>query len=582
LKGFFWLGPALFLVMHCYVFLHLALLAGKVGQLNAELRARVPDHEVRARLRRQLPINPFVQILAGPREVRQGVLGLMLRLVAIVTLMLGPVALLLSFQLQFLPFHDELISSWHRAAVAADLALLWLFLPAITRGGGVGAVWRGLRAATLIPMLSVSLLPLLLVFWIATFPGERLDASRPAFLHWLHEKLVAGETDLVSRKLDSLWSNVLVLPGLGSIEAGRLDGEVKNEPARQSLSLRGRHLEGAVLIGASLFRADLTEARLSMARLDGADLREATLDGADLRGATLDTSRLQGAHLDRARLQGADLEFAHLQGSSLRDANLQGADLAWANLNGASLFRSDLQGASFEFSDLRVGNFYRASLQGASLDAADIRGAVFRSAQLQGAEFHDTRRGGTDFGSAFVWRVESAGETDNIADGTVTAPRHSLEKGGKLSDCLEPKTESFGFTCQWSSASFHRLESLVAREIPDEHPRLRHSALVRLRKRLDPAKAEPNEERWAKQWQDLERDGLPKDFENARRDQLVEVSCEPEGAPYVVRRLLEEGSYDPTLATRVLDVRSCAGARKFGEDLKDRLRLGRVLGPVRD
>jgi hypothetical protein len=68
LKGFFWLGPALFLVVHAYVLLHFVLLSSKVGMFDAQLLAQIPDDpELRTRLRQQLPINIFVQFLAGPR-----------------------------------------------------------------------------------------------------------------------------------------------------------------------------------------------------------------------------------------------------------------------------------------------------------------------------------------------------------------------------------------------------------------------------------------------------------------------------------------------------------------------------------
>jgi hypothetical protein len=70
LLGFFTLGPAIFLVVHAYVLLHFVLLAGKVGDFDAELKEQIKDEEVRRRLRQQLPSNIFVQFLAGSREVR--------------------------------------------------------------------------------------------------------------------------------------------------------------------------------------------------------------------------------------------------------------------------------------------------------------------------------------------------------------------------------------------------------------------------------------------------------------------------------------------------------------------------------
>jgi hypothetical protein len=213
LVGFFVLGPALFIVAHAYVLMHFVLLADKVGMFHAELKSQITDEEVRGRLRRQLPSNVFVQILAGPREVREGVFGFMLRLIAQITLVAGPVALLVFFQLQFLPYHHEAISWWQRIAVLADLALLWALWPSVASGSMMWITWRDLRRRNVMVAAVASLGVVFLVFGIATFPGELLDANLPA-LHVsgylrgtsLHKLLVAGDIDLVARKPRSLWS----------------------------------------------------------------------------------------------------------------------------------------------------------------------------------------------------------------------------------------------------------------------------------------------------------------------------------------------------------------------------------------
>ena len=96
LLGFFVLGPLLFLIVHTYVLLHFVLLGRKIRAFHAQLRAQISDAHVRAQLRDQLPSNIFVQILAGPREVRRGVIGAMLRLIAQISLVVGPIALLVS------------------------------------------------------------------------------------------------------------------------------------------------------------------------------------------------------------------------------------------------------------------------------------------------------------------------------------------------------------------------------------------------------------------------------------------------------------------------------------------------------
>jgi hypothetical protein len=159
LLGFFVLGPAIFLIVHAYVLLHFVLLAGKVGDFDTELRAQIADEEVRSRLRRQLPSNIFVQFLAGSREVRSGVMGFMLRLIAQISLVIGPIALLVFFELQFLPYHNEAITWWHRITVVAEIVLLWSRWPSIARGEGAGLGWRDLRRVKIVALAFASLAP---------------------------------------------------------------------------------------------------------------------------------------------------------------------------------------------------------------------------------------------------------------------------------------------------------------------------------------------------------------------------------------------------------------------------------------
>jgi hypothetical protein len=319
LLGFFWLGPLIFLIVHAYVLLHFVLLAGKVGDFDAELKAQIADNEVRGRLRRQLPSNIFVQFLAGPREVRSGVLGFLLRLIAQISLVIGPIALLVYFELQFLPYHDWEISWWHRIAVVADIALLWMLWPSIARGERTRLSWRDLLRFKILALGVASLAPVLLVTAIVTFPGEWLEDSLPTlrFIPWksekdqtdkkdrpwrlasLHELLVAGEVDFAARKPKSLWSNRLVLPGFDAIDHAKFDSDAKIEAASETISLRARHLEGAVLVGATLRKADFTGAQLQGAQLTSADLRNAKFECGNIQGIIQkQCAQLQGASLD--------------------------------------------------------------------------------------------------------------------------------------------------------------------------------------------------------------------------------------------------------------------------------------------
>jgi hypothetical protein len=149
LKAFFILGPLVFLVVHAYVLLHFLLLAGKIGAFHAELEKQISEREKRAQLRRQLPSNIFVQFLGGPREVREGIIGFLLKSVATISLVAGPIALLVLFQLQFLPYHNVWIW-WQRIAVLLDLVLLWLLWPPIARCT-TRLTWDNLRSVWVAP-----------------------------------------------------------------------------------------------------------------------------------------------------------------------------------------------------------------------------------------------------------------------------------------------------------------------------------------------------------------------------------------------------------------------------------------------
>lgn len=458
LTGFFFLGPLLFVIVHAYVLLHFVLLAEKVGTFHTELQTQITDEDARARLRRQLPSNIFVQLLAGPREVRAGVMGVMLRLIAQISLVAAPVALLVLFQLQFLPFHNEGVTWWHRIAVAGDLALLWTLWPSVARGDMTWIAWRDFRRIKIIALMVWSLAPILLVFTIATFPGEWLDANLPTLrfvpqfppraepkandaakdksenksyfqpiatfaksMRWasLHDLLVAGKVDFVARKPSSLWSNVLVVPGIDVSSLSKFDSDVKIVAARETVSLRGRQLEGAVLIGAKLRKADFTGAQLQHANISDADLRGAKFDcdygpsgqicarlqyanfsGAQLQDASLKGALLQNANLYKAQLQRALLDHADLQFAMLGDAQLQDADFTWAVLQDAFLLNAQLHGASLKFADLQGAFLENANLQGASLDSAHLEGASLAKAQLQGATLERAQMQGASLAGA--------------------------------------------------------------------------------------------------------------------------------------------------------------------------------------
>jgi uncharacterized protein YjbI with pentapeptide repeats len=599
LLGFFVLGPLLFLVLHAYVLLHFAMLAGKVGVFHSELRAQIRDEDTRTRLRRQLPSNIFVQYLAGPHEVRTGVMGFMLRLIALITLVIFPIALFVFFQLQFLPYHNAPITWWLRIAVLLDILLLWTLWPSTARGQATWISWHDFRRPRIIALLSASLVPLLLVFTIATFPGEWLDSNLPSLplvpthlpsldssthcgrggcpkrwrrvvgfvksMEWtsLHDLLVAGDVDLIARKPKSLWSNRLVLPGIDVIDHATFDSEEKIEALRETLSLRDRRLERAVLIDSRLRKADLTAARLQGADLERADLREAELscasrkmeedpqeqDCAQLQGAILRSAQLQGAHLQSAELQGADLAGAKLQGADLAGAKLQGADLKKAELQGADLAGAKLQGADLAGAKLQGADLKWAGLQGANLGEFPSRKEPLGGAELQGA----------NLAFANVWLASFPAELERQP---LDLERQPLVPLGVANLEMSPLT---------AEAKASLTEELQA-EITDGE--LLKTLLDRLNPilRTDPEKWE-DEDSWSRY---IKQTKQPSFDETVAF--LARMACEdPEGhiAIAMAERAIDRSGYAQPLAKALLN-ETCKGAKALTDE--KRAMLEKKLG----
>jgi uncharacterized protein YjbI with pentapeptide repeats len=321
LFAFYGFAPPLFVVLHLYVLMQLYLLSRLLRLFDDELRTASMIEQDRWRIRGQLDKFVFTQFLIGVPQDR--IVRLFLRVVVWLSFLVGPVLLLLGFQLRFLPYHNVPVTYLHRAALLLDLMLLLLLWPRISRSGvrptqvlhGRSALWRFAAAG-----LCGSVLVVFSLF-IATVPGE------PSI-----------DEDVLSRTL-RLSGERLVEPD-----------EDKLSKLAQTLPLRGRDFRQAVLYETDFRKADLrgadfSDADLVAAKLSGADLSGAKLSGADLSGANLLGANLSGASLRNANLIGANLRNANLIGANLTGANLRNADLSGANLTGANLTDANLLGA---------------------------------------------------------------------------------------------------------------------------------------------------------------------------------------------------------------------------------------------
>lgn len=462
LVSFFTAGPILFLIVHAYVLLHFVLFADKVGVFHSELQTQISDEGVRSQLRRQLPSNIFIQTLAGVRDVRRGVTGSMLRLIAQISLVAAPIALLVLFQIQFLPYHPKpVLALWLRMAVLIDLTLLFLLWPSVARGKITSTTWyltqarvlpsafgrylksvwrcnwvmpdndpirynwrvlqRVRRRGLIVVAVMASMMPLILVFVISTFPDEWLAIQFRSvpILNSLHDRLFEGEPDAAGRT-GGWFSNRIILPDQILVDTDKLD---KIDVSR---SFQRRDLRQAVLNRADLRKADFTGALLTGATFLGAKLQNAHIgcppSGTESKGDKC--AQLQGTHFDRAQLESVDFHGAQLQGSSFRLARLQGADFTEAQLQvanfesallqGSRFFSAELQGAAFHGAELQAADFYLAELQAADFNGAKMQGASFSHAKVQGALFTGVNLHGGTLASAKISRVGISGQIDLV------------------------------------------------------------------------------------------------------------------------------------------------------------------------
>jgi uncharacterized protein YjbI with pentapeptide repeats len=619
LSVYFTLSPILFVVLHAYALINFSLLAGKIGNLHRELERKVSDPAKSGLIRRQLPINIFVQVLAGPCEVRKGILGYMLWLIVGISLVVAPISLLILFQLQFLPYHSELITWWQRIMTSVDLVLLWMLWPSIAHGTSRAPIveptrntsvasaeptssvtsqmnlsgwrmWLSWRFA--IPKIATAIVVLLL-FKIATFPGEFLeDRVSSLKLMWLHKLLVAGEFDPGARTARSLWTNVLIVPSIDVIDHAKFDNENKLANLPVTISLRLRHLEGAILSGAKLRKADFTGAWLTGVQLDAADLREAKFECGDnfrieanlrecaqLKGALLRGAQLQGASLFNAELQGADLRGANLDGAQLLNANLLGASLSGAHLQGATLDSAHLQGADLSSANLENAWLTSAELQGAKLDEADLQGALLDGADLSGASLDRAKLLAASFLDITEWRSSVLAESGDVRTDVETDPKKRCLKTDNQGNCML-------FLADRISTLFDELKREITADVPDGQ--LRQDALSRINK-LDPTIVVPQDDDSAssQDWAVIkERSLKPPEYAKALARQLQVTGCALEGAPYVLQQIISQFDIFVTKGVKLPDLadaflaNDCFGAQQLSENDKLKLRDIRARGAI--
>jgi hypothetical protein len=265
LVGFFVVAPAVLAIFHFYVFLQLLALARKAKDYDVLMREVAPVAADRQYLRQRLDSFLILQFIAGPREQRTGSSGLWLRLIAWITLVGAPVAILLQAQVTFLPYHQTWVLWLQRGTILFSLVVVWYYWIRIRKTDQPivslvsETIWKCLGWVTTAFVAVFCVL-------VATFPGEWVDEAFPEVslvpVAWpfawarkedwtsFHELLFAGDINEVSSRPVSLFSDRLIVADQSIVDSERVDR------LEVTISLRGRDLRRAVLSRTDLRKAD--------------------------------------------------------------------------------------------------------------------------------------------------------------------------------------------------------------------------------------------------------------------------------------------------------------------------------------
>jgi uncharacterized protein YjbI with pentapeptide repeats len=405
---FFLVAPVLFVIFHIYLLVQIILLSHTAVAYNEAVEHSITEASDRARVRQRLVNTLFAQIFAGSPREREGMLGALLRLMAWATLVIGPVVVLLIYQVTFLPYQSAYATWTHRVLIVVDLVMILVLLGKALAFQRIG--WR-IRAKKAVLSGAIFLL-LIVELDQVHFPGE----PHVNWLPWLRPQ--DDECGDPERRFFPKWLTLLlplfhdrlVLPRVDVVDDERLakiEREEKVNGMRPHEGERTRDFSNRNLRCGNFYRADFRRANFIEADLRGADLAFAQLQGALLSGANLENAglrgaQMQGANLSTLRSQVEIYRPAQLSGARLWDAQLQGALLTSAEMRGANLTRAQMQGARLTATDLRGADLSNASMRAADLRHANLRGAVLSGTEMQGADLEEAYLEGTNLDKSFL------------------------------------------------------------------------------------------------------------------------------------------------------------------------------------
>ncbi|HEY3304153.1 MAG TPA: pentapeptide repeat-containing protein [Candidatus Binatia bacterium] len=457
--GFYAVVPFLLVLFHFNLLLSLQLLSHKLYAFDDAAHKKANTDG----LYDQLNIFPFNYYLVGrPSRLVKNFLAL----VVTITILLLPLAALLTLQARFLAYQSEAVTWMQRTAIWFDVILVVTLWPVIMdrrhrwwnyirctwqRGpfqrlrslsgltGFLIALWllfvmemdeklapsiggkTGERETYLVWVADQWLFSLLIACLLLSLFSHALERG----VHWVIRRLRRGHHFAAS---SIVTTPSLGVPGLvATLMLGLplplmlvVDGEKIDRPDAFGThileSLRHLDLHERVLLAkpappeiiADLRRADPAKRETALRSIQPIDLQNRSLRGANLSSVLLPKADLRGAEL-----QGANLRQASLQGADLSPGQLEDRDPLQRAASEKELVKILVQAAKVG-QKLKVGLVERRARQPTQLQSADLReaqlqGANLRQAQLHGADLERANLQGVDLSGAQLQGADLSG-----------------------------------------------------------------------------------------------------------------------------------------------------------------------------
>jgi Pentapeptide repeats (8 copies) len=298
LDRFFIFAPIVFLIVHFAFLLQHAILSRTTYELTSRLESAGGVQRAY-----RLEVNPYFysQAIAGPWH--ENVMKPLLDIVIGTTFLILPIALLLFFQISFLPNHDARITSLHQMVVLLDVVTIMFVGGVMMRPRStIGAlpVWK--RWARRMFFSAIAVLVPAFAFCVATLPDSWMDRQMRAF--------GAVPVPVWDDRPQHLKSPIVLDRTAFFLTAYLFEGAV-NYLSGKSSSWFSRNL----IVTDSTLRKTTTIDVADIVSIPGRDFRYATFDRSDFHRVNLNGSDLAGAKLVGTILNNAMLSCAQKGGS---------------------------------------------------------------------------------------------------------------------------------------------------------------------------------------------------------------------------------------------------------------------------